>query len=292
MSVKIDQDFVCEVFRRYAAGDGGTVREAPRSMPAEQQARLEAFADAVRDVVAGATGDDASGSRAAFDQAQHMASGIDTDEMLRSLHVPDGAGDHEGALRRLLLRIPEGWGRWISCSSGWFDLLARAERDLAALCPTFSVHQIKEKYGTLRLYAEFDHDDDLPVEVRAAEPDCPSRRELAETLGMEDDGDRGAVGDAWKEAYETVFAPAHDDWARRVEATRRSEHGRRASEDQARRAEEFERLIERFEKESARVCELCGAEGALSRTVARWPWYAVRCDGCREEGWILASEGR
>ncbi len=173
MSVKIDHDFVCEVFRRYAAGDGGTVREAPRSMPAEQHARLEAFGDAVRDVVAGATDDDASGFRAAFDQVRHLGAGVDPEEMLNSLHVPDGAGEYEGALRRLLLRIPDGWGRWISCSPGWFELLARAERELAAVCPTFTVHQIKEKYGTLRLYVEFGHDDDLPVEVRAAEPECP-----------------------------------------------------------------------------------------------------------------------
>jgi len=44
--------------------------------------------------------------------------------------------------------------------------------------------------------------------------------------------------------------------------------------------------------DGAAVCERCGAEGALSRTVAQWPWYAVRCDGCREDGWILASGGR
>lgn len=290
MSARIDHDVVCEVFRRYAAGDGGTVREAPRSMPAEQHARLGAFGDAVRDVVAGATEDDASGFRAAFDQAQRIAAGIDTDEVLNSLHVPDGAGEYEDALGRLLLRIPDGWGRWISCSPGWFELLARAERELAALCPTFTVHQVKEKYGTLRLYVEFDHDADLPAEVRAAEPDCPSRRELAEILGLTDAGDDDAVGHSWQEAYEKVFIPAHDDWARRVEAIRESEAGRRAIEDQARRAEEFEQLIERFERESAKVCELCGAAGTLSRTVAQWPWYAVRCDACREDGWIRVSE--
>lgn len=109
---------------------------------------------------------------------------------------------------------------------------------------------------------------------------------------MKDATGEGSVGDVWQQAYETVFLPAHCEWARRVEAIRESETGRRASEDQARRAEAFEQLIERFEKESAKVCELCGAAGALSRTVARWPWYAVRCDGCREDGWVLASEGR
>lgn len=101
---------------------------------------------------------------------------------------------------------------------------------------------------------------------------------------------QAAIGsDTWQRSYEALFVPAHDDWASRVEANRGSEKGRRASEDQARRAEEFERLIERFEKESASVCELCGAAGALSRTVAQWPWYAVRCDSCRDDGWIRAT---
>lgn len=291
MSVKIGHDFVCDGFRRYAAGDGRTVREAPRSMPAEQQARLEAFADAVGDVVAGATDDDASGFRAAFDQTQHIAAGIDADEVINSLHVPDGAGEYEDALRRLLLRIPDGWGRWISCSPGWFELLARAERELTTVCSTFTVHQVKEKFGTLRLDVEFDHDDDLPVHVRAAEPECPSRRELAEILVLTDAGDEAAVGDAWQAAYEKVFVPAHDEWALRVEAIRESEAGRRASEDQARREEDFAQQVQRFEKESANVCELCGAAGELSHTVARSPWYAVRCESCREGGCVLASDG-
>lgn len=78
-------------------------------------------------------------------------------------------------------------------------------------------------------------------------------------MGLTDAGDDDAVGHSWQEAYEKVFIPAHDDWARRVEAVRESETGRRAIEDQARRAEEFEQLIERFERESAKACELCGA---------------------------------
>lgn len=85
--------------------------------------------------------------------------------------------------------------------------------------------------------------------------------------------------------------PAHDDWAGQVEAIRESEDGRRATDDQARRAAAFQQLVEQVEKESATVCEMCGAMGSLSRTVARSPWYGVRCDECREDGWIVASEG-
>ncbi len=174
--------------------------------------------------------------------------------------------------------------------SGWFALLARAERDLANVCPTFTAHQIKEKFGTLRLYVEFDGDDDLPTELRATEPRCPSFRNLAESLAMQDACREGPVGDAWQNGYEKVFVPAHDEWSARVEAFRESGDGIRAAADQARRAAEFERLVETFEKVSATTCDRCGRDGVLSCTTARIPWYAVRCDECRDAGWIIASD--
>lgn len=43
---------------------------------------------------------------------------IDMERMLNTLHVPDDAGEHEAALRSLLERIPDGWGRWIQCGAG------------------------------------------------------------------------------------------------------------------------------------------------------------------------------
>ncbi|MDQ3677882.1 MAG: hypothetical protein M3401_13985 [Actinomycetota bacterium] len=84
--------------------------------------------------------------------------------------------------------------------------------------------------------------------------------------------------------------PAHDEWSARVEAFRESGDGIRAAADQARRAAEFERLVETFEKVSATTCDRCGRDGVLSCTTARIPWYAVRCDECRDAGWIIASD--
>lgn len=158
------------------------------------------------------------------------------------------------------------------------------------MCPTYTAQQIKEKYGTLRLYVEFDHDDDLPTELRADEPRCPSFGELAEQLEMKDAQRDGPVGDAWQRGCETVFVPAHEEWSARVEQFRDSDDGIRAAADQAGRVPEFERLVEMFEKESATICDRCGRGGVLSCTTARVPWYAVRCDECREAGWIRASE--
>jgi hypothetical protein len=243
----------------------------------------------MRDAVSDAAARDSVGFGAVFDQAPQVASGsISTRSS--TPYACRTTPEHGESLLRLLLRIPDGWGRWISCSSGWFALLARAERELADVCPTFAVHQVKEKFGTLRLYVEFDVDDDLPAELRAPEPRCPSLEDLAEILGLTDASREGPVGDAWQSGYDAVFVPAHDEWAARVEAFRTSDEGVRAAADQGRREAEFERLVETFEKESATLCDRCGRTGVLSCTAARTPWYAVRCDECRGAGWILVAE--
>ena len=77
---------------------------------------------------------------------------IDAERMLNALHVPDDAGEYEPALRALLARIPDGWGRWIGCGPGWYPILARLEERLQQIDPDYRVHQIKEKFGTLRFY--------------------------------------------------------------------------------------------------------------------------------------------
>jgi len=77
---------------------------------------------------------------------------VDTQRMLDALHVPDDAGEYERALRSLLARIPDGWGRWIECGPGRYPILARLEERLRQIDPDYQVHQIKEKFGTLRFY--------------------------------------------------------------------------------------------------------------------------------------------
>lgn len=72
------------------------------------------------------------------------------------LHVPEDAGEYRMGIVELLLRIPDGWGRWISCEAGWYALITELGTKLEAVDPDFVVHQIKEKFGTLRFYAETD----------------------------------------------------------------------------------------------------------------------------------------
>lgn len=68
------------------------------------------------------------------------------------IHAPDDAGEYRDALVRVMRRIPDGWGRWISCDAGWYQLICQLDEQLAAIDPAYSVHQVKEKFGTLRYY--------------------------------------------------------------------------------------------------------------------------------------------
>jgi hypothetical protein len=53
---------------------------------------------------------------------------------------------------RLLDRIPDQWGKWVSCDSGWDWILDDLDRKLSYLDPEYQLNQVKEKFGTLRFY--------------------------------------------------------------------------------------------------------------------------------------------
>ena len=80
---------------------------------------------------------------------------VDNDftEGLNALHMPKDAGEYAVALEAIMRRIPDGWGRWISCDAGWYPIIVELDRDLAALDPDYELHQVKEKFGGLRFYA-------------------------------------------------------------------------------------------------------------------------------------------
>ena len=80
--------------------------------------------------------------------------------MLNTPVLPEGAGDYAEGLIKIMNRIPPGWGRWISCDKGWFPILVEANEQLEFIDPNYEIHQIKEKFGTLRFYfnTEFDYE--------------------------------------------------------------------------------------------------------------------------------------
>jgi hypothetical protein len=45
---------------------------------------------------------------------------IDIPKVMNPSHIPKNAGEYQEALTAVLLRIPDGWGRWISCDAGWY----------------------------------------------------------------------------------------------------------------------------------------------------------------------------
>ncbi len=86
---------------------------------------------------------------ASLNQLAQLGAAIDID----SLHVPEDAGEYRARLVALMLRIPDGWGRWISCDAGWYPLITELDANLGALDPDYVIEQVKEKFGTLRFYA-------------------------------------------------------------------------------------------------------------------------------------------
>ena len=77
---------------------------------------------------------------------------LDTTGVLNALHVPGDAGGWAADLERILRRIPDGWGRWIGTGPGWYALVADIDRRLGTLDPSYSVEQVKSKYGALCYY--------------------------------------------------------------------------------------------------------------------------------------------
>ena len=71
---------------------------------------------------------------------------------LNNLHVPEDAGEYEEGLTNVMKRIPEGWGRWISHNKGWYKLVCDTDEMLRHIDPDYEIHQVKEKFGTLRYY--------------------------------------------------------------------------------------------------------------------------------------------
>lgn len=71
---------------------------------------------------------------------------------LNEHHLPEDAGEYAEGLSRILDKIPEGWGRWISHDKGWYRIICEADEMLSYIDPDYEIHQVKEKFGTLCFY--------------------------------------------------------------------------------------------------------------------------------------------
>ncbi len=237
----------------------------PATLPRDVQARWETLADTVRQM-ASAT-DDAEGFQAAFNAMRQVGRGIDHQQILNAIHVPKGAGEHTEALRGMLVRIPDGWGRWISCDRGWYQLLVELDEQLRTLLPNYELDQVKEKYGGLRYYFEPGEEIRDPNDP---EPPIPRRGRSDAELAQ------------WEQA--------HEAWCERLDAYRQTSEGQQRVADLERRVELAEQLVDTAEGRAGVTCELCGAAGRLHRIPARAPWYKTLCPDCAErEGYVLGE---
>jgi hypothetical protein len=128
-------------------GDDGIpeLTETERILIRATESDFAAMGDALRNGTA--TPEDVEGAFARF-----MSLDIDPQKHRNALHIPADAGRHARVIETILRRIPDGWGRWISVDAGWYPLVIATDKRLAELDADYVVHQIKEKFGTLRYY--------------------------------------------------------------------------------------------------------------------------------------------
>jgi hypothetical protein len=138
------------------SGDGiPELTESERIRIRATESDFAAMGDALRNGTA--TPEDVEGAFARF-----MSLDIDPQNHRNALHIPADAGPHAAAIETILRRIPDGWGRWISVDAGWYPLVIATDHRLAEIDANYVVHQIKEKFGTLRYYCAPTGDDPNP----------------------------------------------------------------------------------------------------------------------------------
>lgn len=173
------------------AGQTGAMPREPEELTETEQARYRAARSASEDLRAAVDSGDPNERSAAFGQLMQALSAMHPDKTCDKIHLPDDAEGYEDGLRAIMMRIPDGWGRWISCDKGWYPIITGLDRDLAAIDPDYELHQVKEKYAGLRYYfraSDFASDADrqrMKVLINEAETRCERTCELCGAPGTQ-----------------------------------------------------------------------------------------------------------
>jgi hypothetical protein len=228
--------------------------EDAKPLPADARARWDAFTSAIGEL-ATAT-DDPEGIQAAARAMWQISRGLDGRQFADALEIPEDAGEYADALKRMLVRIPNGWGRWIRCERGWYPLLAELDAGLAALLPRYRIYQVKEKFGGLRLYW---NSGERVLDPDDAEP--PALRE-----------DATAAEEARAVAEQTA-------WQRRLAVYLETPEGRARNDELQRRVKLATELVGQAAARAARTCERCGEPGECCRGGTSG-WYQTLCTAC------------
>jgi hypothetical protein len=219
-----------------------------------QQDRWQAFADATKDLTASAN--DETAGQAELNSMQQIAKGLDSGAFLNAFHIPKDAGRYEKNIESMLARIPDGWGRWISCDKGWYPIIAQFDAKMKVLAPNYQIHQIKEKYGRLDIYFDLGEERTIPDDPAPAYP-----------------GGKGEVeAQVWEEE--------HIKWSQRLEAYLETPAGKRQTQVLEQRSDLAHKLADMASQVASRTCEACAAPGELCLTKAPSPWYKTLCAFC------------
>lgn len=82
--------------------------------------------------------------------------------MEKTMEYTDATDVVASQIEEIRLRIPQGWGNWVSCDEGWYRIIINLDEQLNYLFPEgYEIHQIKEKYGTLRYYCVYPYGDSV-----------------------------------------------------------------------------------------------------------------------------------
>lgn len=249
------------------AGFGGAVSrsdDSVKELDSEAQARWDALKGAVGEL-AWAIGDPDE-TAAVFAAIRQIGRNVNLEEVLNALHVPEDAGEHTDGLRQILLRIPDGWGRWIRCSRGWYPIVIELNEQLASLFPGYELHQVKEKFGGLRFYWN--------SAERVVNPEDPEPERLHVPEG---------TGAAEKDAAWAEWEPIHDAWVRRLDKYLEADEGISRQTELTSRLNLAEQLVDAAELRASTTCELCGQLGQICSTRGPYPWYKTLCSSCASE---------
>lgn len=171
----------------------------------------------------------------------------------------------------ILDRIPRGWGKWISLDAGWYPLIVDLNSKLAALDPDYEIHQVKEKFGTLRFYFGLSY---------VADPECCTAWDAANP--------RPRTSWASEDPQKSVYMEAWDVWSASADLHNDSEEHRAAMTEreparEARHAvyKQMQDITDWYEHLSAVTCEVCGNDHA--ETCVKGGWWKTVCQTCATE---------
>lgn len=112
--------------------------------------------------------------------------------------------------KKLISRIPKGWGKYISCAEGWYYILEDLEQKLSYLDPDYQIVQVKEKFGTLRFYYQSNKD----KLVQDIMDDCVNRAEYYSQSTCEYCGSSSVRSISGKVKYNTTVKLREASWVK------------------------------------------------------------------------------